>query len=210
MLLVVSGVTSLSAAAIDALFAVGLAFLADGVVAHSGTGTLIAATVLALLVTGNWLLNVVGERLNRRLIERASISIESHVAHLQSSIGTLEHQERVDYLDRLSLLRNHAPALSELFGALFNTAGAFLRLCITIGLLFSVHPALVILALFALPALVVSNWRGGVEHRTRERLGQQERRARQLFLVGTSPVQGKEIRVAGLDVGSADNDRKRG
>lgn len=197
-LLVVSGAISLSAAAIDALFAVGLAFLAEGVVAQSRSETLIAATVLALLVAGNWLFNVVGQRLNRRLTERASISMESHVAHLQSSIGTLEHQERVDYLDRLSLLRNHAPALSELYGSLFNTAGAILRLVITLGLLVSVHPALVVLAVFALPALIVSNWRGGVEHKARERLGQQERRARQLFLVGLSPVQGKEVRVAGL------------
>ncbi len=198
MLLLVSGAISLSAAAIDALFAVGLAFLAEGVVAQSRSETLIAATVLALLVAGNWLFNVVGQRLNRRLTERASISMESHVAHLQSSIGTLEHQERVDYLDRLSLLRNHAPALSELYGSLFNTAGAILRLVITLGLLVSVHPALVVLAVFALPALIVSNWRGGIEHKARERLGQQERRARQLFLVGLSPVQGKEVRVAGL------------
>lgn len=198
MLLVVSGATRLSAAATDALFAVGLAYLADGVVAQSGSDTLIAAAVLALLVAGNWLLDVAGQRFNRRLTERASISIESHVARLQSSIGTLEHQERVDYLDRLSLLRNHAPALSELYGALFNTTGAILRLVITLGLLVSVHPALAVLAAFALPALIVSNWRGGVEHKVRERLGQQERRARQLFLAGTSPAQGKEIRVAGL------------
>jgi len=198
MLLVVSGTTRLSAAATDALLAVGLAYLADGVVAHSSSDALIAAAVLALLVAGSWLLDVVGQRLNRRLTERASISIESHVAHLQSSIGTLEHQERVDYLDRLSLLRNHAGALSELYGSLFSTVGAVLRLIITLGLLVSVHPALAVLAMFALPALIVSNWRGGVEHKVRERLGQQERRARQLFLVGASPAQGKEIRVAGL------------
>lgn len=198
-LLVVSGVTRLSAAAMDALFAVGLALLAKGVVAHSRSETLIAAAVLALLVAGNWLFNVAGQRLNRRLTERASISLESHVAQLQSSIGTLEHQERVDYLDRLSLLRNHAPALSELYGSLFNTAGAILRLVITLGLLISVDPALAVLGVFALPALLVSNWRGGIEHKVGERLGQQERRARQLFLVGLSPVQGKEVRVAGLE-----------
>lgn len=197
-LLVVSGVTRLSAAATDAFFAVGLASLTDGVAAHNQSDALIAATILALLVAGSWLLDVVGQRLNRRLTERASISIESHVAHLQSSIGTLEHQERVDYLDRLSALRNHAPALSELYGSLFNTTGALLRLIITLGLLVSVHPALAALALFALPALLVSNWRGGIEHKVRERLGQQERRARQLFLVGTSPAQGTEVRVAGL------------
>ena len=198
MLLVVSGATSLSAAATDAFFAIGLAFLADAVAAHSESRTIVAAAVLAVLATGNWLLNVVGQRLNRRLTERASISLESHVARLQSSIGTLEHQERVDYLDRLSLLRNHAPALSELYGSLFNTAGALLRLVITLVLLVSVHPALIILGLFAIPALIVSNWRGGIEHRVRESLGQQERRARQLFLVGTSPAQVKEIQVAGL------------
>ena len=197
-MLLVSGVTRLSAATIDALLALGLAYLTDAVTAGSVSPASIVAVVLALLVAGNWLLDVLGQRLNRRLTERVSISLESHVARLQSSIGTLEHQERVDYLDRLSLLRNHAPALSELYGSLFSSAGAIPRLVITIGLLVSVHPALAVLAVFALPALIVSNWRGGVEHKARERLGQQERRARQLFLVGTSPVQGKEVRVAGL------------
>ncbi|MDQ3654530.1 MAG: ABC transporter ATP-binding protein/permease [Chloroflexota bacterium] len=197
-LLVVSGATRLSAAATDALFSLGLAYLTDAVAGRSVSHASIVAAMLALLVAGSWLLDVVGQRLDRRLTERASIYIESHVARLQSSIGTLEHQERVDYLDRLSLLRNHAAALSELYGSLFSTAGALLRLVITLGLLISVHPALAVLAVFALPALIVSNWRGGVEHKTRERLGQQERRARQLFLVGTSPVQGKEVRVAGL------------
>ncbi len=109
----VSGVTSLSAAAIDALFALGLAFLVDEVVARNETRGLIAAVVLAVLVAGNWLLNVVGQRMNRRLTERASVYMESHVARLQSSIGTLEHQERVDYLDRISHLRNSPSTASR-------------------------------------------------------------------------------------------------
>jgi len=41
-------------------------------------------------------------------------------------------------------------------------AGWILRLAVTIALLVSVHPALVLVTLFALPTVFTSTWRPGV------------------------------------------------
>jgi hypothetical protein len=48
---------------------------------------------------------------------------ESHVAQLQARVATIEHHERPEYLDRLSMLRDQIFALDHLFLSLFSTLG---------------------------------------------------------------------------------------
>ncbi|MDQ3107847.1 MAG: ABC transporter ATP-binding protein/permease, partial [Actinomycetota bacterium] len=195
-LLVVAAVTTLAAAVPDALFALGLKLLATSVIDGDDDGIVVAALVLALLATGGWLLKTVSERANRKFADRSTIAIESHVAHLQASVATIEHHERPDYLDRLSVLRDQVFTLNHIYSALFTTVGAVLRLVVTIGLLMSVHPALVLLAVVAVPTVWTASWRSGVERVVEERGAQHFRRARHLFLLGTTAPAGKEIRIA--------------
>src|SRR6266516_4714723 len=197
-LIVVAFVTTIGAAAPDALYAVGLATLVRGLVARDGGLILFAALGLGLLATCGWLLDVVTDRANLRFADRAAVVVESHVAHLQSAVVTIEHHERPEYLDRLSLLRDHAGALSHLYQQLFMMVGAIIRLVITLVLLASVHPLLGLLGLFAVPSVLVSNWRGGVEKSAEEAGAQDDRRARHLFALGTGVTAGKELRVAGV------------
>jgi ATP-binding cassette subfamily B protein len=196
LLLLIAGGTTIAAAVPDALFAVGLKLLASAVIDGASGRILTAALVLGLLATGGWLLKTVSERTNRRFADRSTIVIESHVARLQASVSTIEHHERPDYLDRLSVLRDQVFTLNHIYSALFTTAGAILRLALTIGLLVSVHPALAILGLVAVPTVWTSSWRSGVERVVEERGAQHFRRARHLFLLGTTAPPGKEVRIA--------------
>ena len=50
------------------------------------------------------------------------------------------------YLDRLSMLRNQVFVLDHMYMSLFSTCGWILRLGVTIALLVSIHPALALLA----------------------------------------------------------------
>jgi ATP-binding cassette, subfamily B, bacterial len=194
-LLLLAGGTTLLAAVPDALFALGLKLLATAVIDRDDRGILVAALLLGVLAAGGWLLKTVSERANRKFADRSTIVIESHVAHLQASIATIEHHERPDHLDRLSVLRDQVFTLNHLYSALFTTAGAVLRLVLTIGLLMSVHPALVLLGVLAVPTVWASSWRSGVERVVEERGAQDFRRARHLFLLGTTAPAGKEIRI---------------
>src|SRR5438067_5673711 len=154
---------SILAALPDALLALWLSILAAGVLAGDSLRIQGAAVALALSAAGTWLLRVLSTRLSRRFRDRVTIALESHVASLQASIATIAHQERPEYLDRLSVLRDQIFVLDHMYMSLFSTCGWILRLGVTVVLLVSIHPALVLLVVFALPPVLTSAWRRAVE-----------------------------------------------
>src|SRR5206468_4077841 len=119
--------------------------------------------------TATWFLRTISTRVQRRFRDKVTIALESHVARLQASVVTIAHHERADYLDRLSVLRNQVFFLDHLYVSLFSTCGWILRLGVTLALLISIHPALVLLAMFALPTALTSTWRPAVERAAQER-----------------------------------------
>ena len=197
LLLVVSFALTMAAALPDALFALWLKLLASGVLHHHDGRVYAAAIGLGGSASAGWLLKIVGDRMQRRFRDRATIAIEAHVARLQASVPGIEHQERPEYLDRLSVLRDQVFALNHLYMSLFGIAGWVLRLGVTIVLLVSIHPALAALAVFAIPTVIVSSWRSGAERAADERSAQHNRLARHLFVLGTTAPPGKEVRVTG-------------
>jgi ATP-binding cassette, subfamily B, bacterial len=191
-------VLSLLAALPDALLALWLKLLGQGVLQHDSTLVRLAAAALAVSVAGAWFLRTISTRLQRRFRDKVTIALESHVARLQASVATIAHQERPDYLDRLAVLRDQVWVLDHMYLSVFSTCGWILRLGVTIVLLSSIHPALALLAAFALPTVLTSSWRPAVERRTQERGAQANRLARHLFTLATTAPPGKEVRVTGI------------
>ncbi|MEY2444955.1 MAG: ATP-binding cassette, subfamily bacterial [Ilumatobacteraceae bacterium] len=179
----------------DALLALWLKFLVDGALHHHRREVIAAGIGLAVSVTATWYLSLLSQRVQRRFRDRVAIALESHVAHLQASVPTIEHHERPEYLDRLAMLRDQVFALDHMFMSLFSTLGWLFRLAITAILLGSIHPALVLLMLFAIPAFWVSTWRPAVERRVEESVISNTRLARHLFVLGTTASPAKEVRV---------------
>jgi ATP-binding cassette subfamily B protein len=189
---------ALLAALPDALLALWLALLVAGVQDQDDRRIQLAALALALSAAGTWLLRVLNNRLSRRFRDRVTIALESHVARLQASIATIAHQERPEYLDRLSVLREQLFVLDHMYLSLFSTCGWILRLGVTISLLAAIHPSLVLLAVFAVPTVVTSSWRPAVERRAQERGAASNRLARHVFTLATTAPPGKEVRVTGI------------
>jgi ATP-binding cassette subfamily B protein len=157
-----------------------------------------AAIGLGVSATATWFLRVVSDRVQRRFRDRVTIALESHVARLQASVATIEHHERPEYLNRLAVLRDQVFVLDHMYMSLFSTCGWVLRLGVTLVLLMSVHPALVFLAVCALPTALTAAWRPGVERRAMEREAPMKRLARHLFVTATTAAPGKEVRVTGI------------
>ena len=197
-LLTVAFTLALLAALPDALLAVWLKLLADGLLGDDSTLVLIAAGGLAVSATLTWVLRVASDRTQRRFRDRVTIALESHVAALQAGVATVEHHERPAFLDRLAVLRNHVFVLDHMYMSLFTTGGWLLRLAVTIGLLVSIHPALALLALCALPTVATASWRPAVERAAEQRGAQAQRLARHLFDAATTAAPGKDVRVAGI------------
>jgi ATP-binding cassette subfamily B protein len=186
---------ALLAALPDALIPLFSKLLPDAALNGQRAVLIGAALGLGGCAAGTWILNLVSTRVQRRFRDRVTIALESHVASLQASVATIEHHERPEHLDRLAMLRNQVFVLDHMYMSLFTTCGWVLRLAIALGLLASVHPALMLLALFALPTVLASTWRPGVEQAAQERGEPQNRLARHLFDTATTAPPGKEVRV---------------
>jgi ATP-binding cassette subfamily B protein len=189
---------SLLAALPDALLALWLALLGKAVLAQDNALVFISALALGISAAATWFLRTISTRVQRRFRDKVTIALESHVARLQASVVTIAHQERPEYLDRLSVLRDQVFVLDHMYMSVFTTCGWILRLLVTVVLLASIHPALVLLAVFALPTVLTSAWRPAVEREANERGAQAYRRARHLFQLATTAAPGKEVRVTGI------------
>lgn len=182
----------------DALLALWLMLLGTGVLEHKPGLVEGAAIGLGLSTAATWFLRTVSTRVQRRFRDKVTIALESHVARLQASIATVAHQERPAYLDRLFMLRNQVFVLDHMYMSLFSTLGWILRLGVIMALLLSIHPALILLAVFAVPTVWTSTWRPEVERSAQERGAQASRLARHLFTIATTASPGKEVRVTGI------------
>jgi len=197
-LMVTAFVLSQLAALPDALLALWLMLLGKGVLEHRPGMMRGAAIGLGVSTAATWFLRTVSTRMQRRFRDRVTIALESHVAQLQASVATIAHQERPEYLDRLSMLRNQVFVLDHMYMSLFSTLGWILRLGVTMALLASIHPALMLLAVFAVPTVLTSTWRPAVERYAQESGAQSNRLARHLFTIATTAPPGKEVRVTGI------------
>jgi len=185
----------------DVLVALWLKILSDGVFDGERTKVIVAGIGLAVSAAATWLVKIVAERVERRFRDRVGIALESHVARLHAIVATIEHHERPEYMDRLSMLRDQVFTLDHMFLSLFSTLGWILRLLFTIALLASIHPALVLLAVLAIPTVAMATWRPAVERRVEESVASKSRLARHLFTLGSTAPAAKEVRVSGTGEG---------
>ncbi|HEX6901857.1 MAG TPA: ABC transporter ATP-binding protein [Thermoanaerobaculia bacterium] len=207
-LMLAAFVLSLLAALPDALIAWWLALLGEGILEGDGRIVRIAAVALGLSAAATWLLRTVSARVQRRFRDRVTIALESHVARLQATVATIAHQERPDILNRLSVLRDQIFVLDHMYMSVFSISGWLLRLGVTIALLVSIHPALALLAVSALPTVLTSVWRPAVERVAYERGAPASRLARHFFTLATTAAPGKEVRVTGIGGRVADGRRE--
>src|SRR2546423_11597317 len=191
LLVVVSLAMAMLEVVPDALFALWLKFLAQGVLDHRKGMVLAAALGLGGSVAAGWFLRTAGGRIQRKFRMRVGVALEAHVAELQSAVPTVEHQERPDYLDRLAVLRDQVFKLDHMYGSLFSTLGALLRLLITVALLMSVHPAMALLLVFAVPTVAASSWRSGIQPQIEEKAAPDMPLARHLLDLRTTASPGK-------------------
>src|ERR1700728_2791594 len=185
-LMITAFVLSQLAALPDALLALWLMLLGKGVLEHRPGLVEGAAIGLGVSTAATWFLRTLSTRVQRRFRDKVTIALESHVARLQASVATIAHHERPEYLDRLSMLRNQVFVLDHMYMSVFSTLGWILRLGVTMALLASIHPALVLLAVFAIPTVLTSTWRPAIERTVQERGAQTNRLARHLFTVATT------------------------
>ena len=197
-LLLVTLVVTMVSAVPDALVALWLKLLVDGLTLRRPAEVFGALGGMAISLCLSWVLNTITARVNRRFRVKVTIALESHVARLQAGISTIEHHERSDYLDRLAVLRNQMFVLDHMYSSILTTISWIVRLVVVLALLASVSPVLLLLTLFAIPTVVSASVRPTAERAAEEAAAVHQRRADHLFTTATTSSAGKEVRITGI------------
>ena len=184
--------------AVGSLQALWLKHLVDGVVGRTAGTVVIAISLMALTHVLGWVSSALGSRVQQTFQEKAGVVLEQRLIETSAGMNGIEHLERPDYLDRLDPLRKEAWIVHWTFEALAETVGAFAQMILTMVLLASVHPALLLLPVFGVPALAVAHRTAQRENEAQERTGESRRLQRHIVTMGSKAEAGKEIRVFGL------------
>jgi ATP-binding cassette subfamily B protein len=154
---------------------------------------LFAASVLLATVLGR-----LGNTTRVRLVELCRLEYDRRILTAALGVPDVQHIEDPTYLDRLEVLRTrvqdvvHAP---RQIGWLVDGGGGMI---VSILLLLTIRPALVLLVLTGVPALIVNGRTQRRMDAIRKREAARSRRTLHLFDLATTSAPAKEVRVARL------------
>lgn len=183
---------------VGSLQALWLKHLVNGVAATAAGAVILAVVLLASTNVVGWAASSLGGRIQQTFQEKAGVVLEERLITTSAGMDGIEHLERPDYLDRLDPLRREAWIVHWTFEALGETVGAVAQTILTLVLLASINPVLLLLPLFGVPSILVARSAAQREQAAQERSGEARRRQRHLVNLGSGASPGKEIRIFGL------------
>jgi len=178
----------------QALFAWWLKLLLDGVQGSSSGQVALAASGIAASLIGGSVLGYAGNRARMRVAERAHHLVERRLLGFVGRTPTLTIHETPEHLTQLELLED-AWEFGEVIPSLISLFNTAVRIITTALLLFNVHPLLLLLPLFGLPALLLSKQTSGLFQLGNELAAEPARGASYLFDLATTAAAAKEMRL---------------
>ncbi|WP_051114279.1 ABC transporter ATP-binding protein [Actinopolymorpha alba] len=179
----------------QSLFAWWLKLIVDGV--HAGDAYAVATGTggIVVSVAGSAMLSYAGNRIQAVLRDRTTHLVHRRTLTLVARTPTLEIHETPGHLAQLDALRRESYVFSQVIPSLIETFALGIRIIATTLLLASIHPLLLLLPVFGLPALVVSPKTGGLFRVGNERAAEPARRANHLVELTATTGGAKEVRL---------------
>lgn len=180
--------------------------LIDAVLAGQGGRALLVAVLMAGFGTWSLAAVLLLVQVRMRLQERTEFILTADMIASACAISGIEHYERPDVLDRLSLVHQQRAQLSNAVESVVEALATAVRLAVIVGMLASVSPWLVVLPLFGIPTLVIGQWISGKAEALREAVAPDMRLWSDLADLAANAAVAKELRVFGT---SAELRRRR-
>lgn len=181
------------------LAALGLRMLTQGIVrgdvGHAVAGGAFMAACSVAVDGLYW----TGMVLQISLLERVGRAVDDQLMRLAGEVSTIEHLERSDYYDRVALLRDEQEDLAQFPVAVVRVVSIAVRSAITLVLLGSIHPVLLLLPVFGLPSMFIARRGGRSLLAALEKVAPEQRKSTALFDLATATQAAKDIRIFGLD-----------
>ena len=170
----------------------------DAVVDSDVRTATIAAAFLPLVSLVRYTSEHLAHGLWVELSDLHMIRITQQLGDLSQAPPGLEHHERGDYADQLELMRNQGKEVYRAVQLAMSAVSLAIQLAITVFLLATLQPLLLLLLLFALPPLLADRWAFRLYERAREKSADRLRLANHLIDLSIRQDAAKEIRVFGL------------
>ncbi|MDX8033837.1 ABC transporter ATP-binding protein [Lentzea sp. BCCO 10_0856] len=174
-----------------AAFALAVRHVADR---PSTPGVLFAAAAAGLAKAVSW----AGFRLRKNLqfdiSERVGVELEDRTLALIAGVPGLHHLEDQSYLDKVELVRTQSKEVASAVWAVADTARFVVSLVLSLVLLTTVDPSLLVLAVTVVPSILLPRWSRRRIRRAELTSARSARRHRHLFEACTGAEAG-EIRV---------------
>ena len=180
------------------LVGLSLRDLTNYALAGDGTRAAIAGAATAMLVIFGLTLGHFAHIAYFELADTNMLELDSDLILLANGSPGIEHQERADYTDRLTIIREEMFQLQASLEALLTGFGLTVAMIETGVLLAMINPILLLLPLLSLPPLLTGRWAQNRLDRARDESAGEIRLSRHLFRQATSAGPAKELRLFGL------------
>jgi ATP-binding cassette subfamily B protein len=180
------------------LLALALKWLTDAALAGDTETATVAGVAVAAFSIGLLTLGHFAHIAYFELSEINELNMELRLIGLANGAVGIEHQERAEYADRVTVLERELRQIQDGFYAVLALSSLGVAIVITGVLLALVNPILLLLPLVALPPLATGRRAQLVLDRARDESAEEMRLTNHLFRLATAAGPAKELRVFGL------------
>jgi ATP-binding cassette, subfamily B, bacterial len=156
-------------------------------------GVLVASLSIVTLSFGNFAHVAYFE-----LAELAELDFVEQLMTLSNGSAGIEHHERPDYSDNLTVLQPESRRFPNALQSLFSIFGLTVAVVITAVLLARLNPILLLMPIAAVPPLVAGRWAQKILDQAKTDTAEPTRIALNLFRLSSSARYAGEVRVFGL------------
>ncbi len=171
--------------------------LLDGAISGSTRTVLVAVAVIVLSQTiagvgGRISINIDGDT-----SEKATMLLYRRMLSLVMGVPGLQHLERSDYLDRVQMLQRDMGSMHSALFAVGRALAAMGGVAVSVVVLATVHPALMLLPVFAVPSFFLTKRSQTILRSAHMVNAEQARLEAHLHDLSTNPAAAKEIHAFG-------------
>jgi ATP-binding cassette subfamily B protein len=145
-------------AAITPFFPVAFKVLVDGATSGRSATVAVAAVAIALLSAGSRAGSSFASMFLWNLWERMTITIDEQLVALTARVGLVDRIERPEYVDHLTLVRTNRETFQQSMMSLLQSVALGLQVVITVAILATVQPVLLLLPFFSAAPIAASRW----------------------------------------------------
>jgi ATP-binding cassette subfamily B protein len=179
-------------------YPLGYRLLADGALGGDVGQVAWGVVVVALLLGLAWVLTGIGATEAMALSDRIAVYRTRRMIQLITSVPTMEHLERPDYLSQVERLNSGRRQLASAPRQILSNVSSVARIIALLVLLASVSPWLLLLPVAAVPPLLADRLAKRVTRKAEDAMSADRRQATMIFDLAATASAAGELRSYGL------------